>query len=338
MKKLFFLSTFLFFSTFTNAQWVQIPPSQIPVLSIFNSVRFINQNIGFVVGTNGKIIKTTDGGNNWVNQSYSNNSFTSVFLTDTNIVYVVGQNGIIIKSTDGGSNWDEQNSYTTSDLFSIFFTDKNTGYIAGYNGTILKTTNSGSTWSLLTSNTTKYLNSIFFTDSVTGFIAGLNIILKTTDAGTSWVQQPSIANLQSIFFVDNNIGFATGYEVNDIYDDYSVIYKTTNAGALWEKIYFDFSSDFLMSVYFSNNLTGYFVGDGPILKTNDGGISWDKQWANGNSSLREVYFVNDTLGFAIGWGCVFKTTNGGENFIEIYNLESNNHFSLYPNPATNSIS
>ena len=32
------------------------------------SVHFVNANVGWIVGGNGTIIQTTDGGNTWVNQ------------------------------------------------------------------------------------------------------------------------------------------------------------------------------------------------------------------------------------------------------------------------------
>ncbi|MBK7856283.1 MAG: T9SS type A sorting domain-containing protein [Bacteroidetes bacterium] len=59
-----------------------------------------------------------------------------------NTGYIVGDNGKILKTIDGGTNWITQTSGTGNWLFSVYFPDATTGHAVGENGTILKTTNS----------------------------------------------------------------------------------------------------------------------------------------------------------------------------------------------------
>ena len=73
------------------------------------------------------------------------NNLNSVFFTAADTGYVVGRDGTILKTTNGGTNWTAQTSGTTNVLNSIYFTDANTGYTVGEIGTILKTINSGTT-------------------------------------------------------------------------------------------------------------------------------------------------------------------------------------------------
>ena len=52
---------------------------------MLESVYFINDNIGYAVGTDNIILKTENGGGNWVLQSVNvktNHQLTSVFFTD----------------------------------------------------------------------------------------------------------------------------------------------------------------------------------------------------------------------------------------------------------------
>ena len=58
----------------------------------------------------------------------------------------MGQFGTILKTTNGGTDWIEQSIKTTNYLASVYFTDSNTGWIVGTNGTILHTTNGGVTF------------------------------------------------------------------------------------------------------------------------------------------------------------------------------------------------
>ena len=96
----------------------------------------------------------------------------------------VGSDGLILRTTDGGTNWIPQTSGTTNFLNDVSFTDANNGTAVGDNGTILRTTNGGTNWAPQTSNTTNNLNGVSFTDANTGTVVGSNsTILRTTDGG-----------------------------------------------------------------------------------------------------------------------------------------------------------
>lgn len=64
----------------------------------------------------------------------------SVFFTTATKGYAVGNGGVILKTTNGGLNWVAETSPTSNWLFSICFPNAATGYIVGENGTILKST------------------------------------------------------------------------------------------------------------------------------------------------------------------------------------------------------
>lgn len=50
--------------TLLYSQWVKQVSNTTETL---NNTHFVNNSIGFAVGNNGTIIKTTDGGTNWTN-------------------------------------------------------------------------------------------------------------------------------------------------------------------------------------------------------------------------------------------------------------------------------
>jgi photosystem II stability/assembly factor-like uncharacterized protein len=72
-----------------------------------------------------------------------NQRINSIFFTNPDTGFLVGRHGNILKTKDGGDNYLVQNSSTTIGLNSVYFTDSNTGYIAGDSGVILKTINGG---------------------------------------------------------------------------------------------------------------------------------------------------------------------------------------------------
>ncbi len=142
-------------------------------------------------------------------------------LTNTNI---------LIKTTNGGLNWINQNPGTTQYLlYDVHFLNDNTGIIAGDNGIILRTVNGGNNWSVINAGTTLDLRSIFVSDPNNIWIAGEYLILKSTDTGFSWFQQYSNNSiyLYDIFLSDLNTGYATGMDFSPIH---GIALKTTNSG------------------------------------------------------------------------------------------------------------
>ena len=120
----------------------------------------------------------------WLNPVPTGNDLKSVYFTNANTGYAVGGNGTIMKTIDGGTNWIRQNSGTAYNIYSVCFTDFNTGYAVGNYGTILKTINGGTDWMTLSSGATNMLLSVYFPSPDIGYIVGYyGTILKTTDGG-----------------------------------------------------------------------------------------------------------------------------------------------------------
>lgn len=84
----------------------------------------------------------------------------------------------------------------------------------------------------------------------------------------------------------------------------------------------------LNDVYFSDNQTGWAVGDdGIIVNTTDGGQTWNTQASGATDKLRAVFFIDSNTGWAVGGmsnKTMLKTTDGGSNW---QSLDANNIFS-----------
>ena len=77
---------------------------------------------------------------------------------------MVGREGTIVRTTNGGATWVAQDSGTTSWLNGVSMTDENTGTAVGDEGTILRTTDGGATWVRQNSGTQNSLNGVSMTD------------------------------------------------------------------------------------------------------------------------------------------------------------------------------
>ena len=96
----------------------------------------------------------------WQNPLPQGNWLFGVSFTDANNGTAVGWYGTILRTTDGGQNWVIQPSGilgTKIGLYGVSFTDANTGTAVGgvLNATILRTTDGGANWVSQRSGTTK---------------------------------------------------------------------------------------------------------------------------------------------------------------------------------------
>lgn len=101
---------------------------------------YLNNNwSGWVVGNNGTILKTINGGEAWTAQpSGTTANLRDVHFVNANRGWVVGDGGVILTTTDGGATWTPEASGVTVNLRGVFFVNENTGIAVGDNGTILK--------------------------------------------------------------------------------------------------------------------------------------------------------------------------------------------------------
>ncbi len=96
-------------------------------------------------------------------------------------------------------------------------------------------------------------------------------VLLSSDGGQSWTQSPvpTRSLLTSVFFFDDNNGWAVGHD--------TVILRTIDGGETWTKVYFDPADQRpLFGVLFTDVNNGMAVGAyGLYMISSDGGQSWE---------------------------------------------------------------
>lgn len=114
------------------------------------SVDFVNDYEGYILLSNGKLLKTVNEGREWMPFSQLPTTFSgkisSTDFISLDIGYAVGEDGIILKTEDGGKTWGKQNSGVKSFLHKVAATDEKKVWAVGEDETVLETTNGGETW------------------------------------------------------------------------------------------------------------------------------------------------------------------------------------------------
>lgn len=223
------------------------------------------------------------------------------------------------------AQWVNQPAPSGFNIFSCSFPSAQTGYVCGYGNLILKTTNGGNNWSDISfPGTADNLETVWFLNDNTGFIGSTNdTLMFTTNGGASWSRHfYAGSDVHRIFFINSTTGWLSSTN----------LYKTTNAGVNWSLAAGGNTEDF----YFINETTGwkttYSGGSSTLLKTTNGGSSWNAIHTTSNfRALYSVKFINENTGWVSGYReYIAATTNGGVNWVQqrdmdnsvgLYNIE-----------------
>jgi len=198
-----------------------------------NDIWFINENVGWAVGTGidqAKIIRTADVGENWEEdwrdpkpayyQGDLYGLFSVCFVSDTT-GWAIGEAGLMVKYSNK-DGWQEQSSVTDLPLNKVFFSDEHHGWIAGgysndndFYPLLLKTIDDGESWQEI-ENVNYLINDIYFENNQHGWAVGADsnsqgVILESLDGGNSWNVQIEdlIGPLTALHFKDS-YGWAVG--------------------------------------------------------------------------------------------------------------------------------
>jgi photosystem II stability/assembly factor-like uncharacterized protein len=197
--------------------------------SQLNSSYFINDNTGYISVNNfaesgTDIIKTTNGGNNWIVLYKTTFKLNDIYFIDINTGWGCSQGGIIYKTTNSGLNWNIISTTVTNTLNSLHFPNNLTGFVCGNSGLVMKTTNGGLNWNILSLGTVNNLYSIKFSNISNGCAAGTNgARFITLNGGLNWLSQTESASIglntvsyssSNIFYTGGNYSYIAGCDIS----------------------------------------------------------------------------------------------------------------------------
>lgn len=279
----------------------------------FYAIKFFNQSTGYVIGSDGILLKNISGSANWINiPTNTTRDLYAMHFFDVNTGYIAGDGGLILYTSTAGTSWTSVATNNGYAFRSITFINQNTGFAAGDHGELFKTTSGITGWQPYTVTTTN-LRYIYFYDSLTGYVCGdSGKVLKTTNCGTNWrVLTAGTENLYSVSFINALTGYMTA-RLGSM--------KTTDGGNTWSSFQVGYAGEENI-VKFVNANTGYVCGkNGPISRTINGGQVW-QPWCSyqlfyGNK-FNDISIVDSATSYVCG-------ANGW--VIKCYGTDNQNQF------------
>ncbi len=263
-------------------------------------------------------------------------------------VVACGENGKILKTTNGGDSWTVKFEKEGYDMVHVAFANEQVGYACGdscywdvyhHKGIIVKTTDGGETWQELPNTNFVYLehpdfqrtNDLFVVDAETFYLLTAdNLLWKTTDSGQSFVCSASFEPLGRIVHCELYFKDETGYLVainSDCVTPGMHIYKTTDSGQNWDEVYFNEYIDHTVATHFFDEnhveLFGNFnLYQYNLMVTEDGfetvsylHVATPIMTAYGFGNVSHSKFTSDTYGCVLMGMTLDKGSNETNPFI-----------------------
>lgn len=256
--------------------------------------------------------------------------FLSVFFFDS-------KNGLAItfleikQTADSGKTW--KTIYQDEDLYftTLIFTDEQNGWVVGSDGDIplvLKTNDKGEHWQRIDfdENTLNDLDNKFnnffnicFTQTGKGWIVGDGGIVEVLTNESVWKISNIVSTQESIFSVDcKETGevWAVGRK--------STVFNNKNG---WVKQ--EIEGEYLLTKVKSagNNiwiLGGELNSQGILLKSQDGGESWENNTPESANTLFDIVFRGNQ-GWLVGAnGNIFNSNDFGNSWVKVTSPTQNN--------------
>lgn len=309
-----------------TGQWIA---QQSGVLSRLLGVFFADRNQGWIVGSNGLLLTTTNSGATWERQAALNREvLRDVYFLDPQRGFVLGEYTIfnrpasdmpkgrafLLASDDSGKHWknidlindelkaDDPRQYNGAGIVRLVFVDDRTGWACGEAGVMLVTRDAGQTWQRQSLPIHKLFFDVSALDESNAWtVGGGGIALRTVDGGKNWNEQITgvTKTLRGVHFIDSKRGWAVGSD--------GTIIATTNGGNRWQPQTSGCTEN-LHTVYFTSRTEGWAAGErGVLLHTTDGGARWERVLLKTRADLTRLFFIAPDCGWVIGTnGAIFK--------------------------------
>jgi len=304
MKKCVLISAIFLFIQFSFSQNQMVwDPQKSGTSKQLNDLHFIDDQFGWVVGNEGVILKTLDGGHSWLNISIEiNEQLRGVYFLNLDTGWVIGgdplQSAVILRTTDGGRSWENLS---------------------------------------LVSEGEPILRDVHFKNYNKGWVTTIDRVWYTIDGGTSWVEESNGNSSHEKSCREDHIFSSQEFDLNGNMKNMDILwdkdYDRNIISEIWNSDLpdqFDIFNDFF-SIYYINPNKGFGGGEnGKLYKINNGwnpsvdlNYSIDKK---GIGAISSIVFINEKE----GWFNVSQQLKGQTNSL-IYSTV-NNGVNWSPNP------
>ena len=315
---------------------------------IFSDIHFINLNDGYAINSK-KLFKTSNAGIDW--QELELPPRDSEEIANISLFFKDKNHGVIVTSIPSTSTYPEI-LYTSNGgiTWEGISNDKrylrdakisSTGDIYAFSSrSIYKTSDEGNTWNTFDISRGWIHSDVEISNNDVITVAELiddglyldSHIFMSADNGITWkdIDMTFDRNIESIFFFDENVGFASMR---------GELYKTMDGGENWNVSYTYDEQLIATNISFSDLNHGVFQIGEAFYTTSDGGENWNVEFCSNDQYIRDIQSINGENYAALSSGFYKNEKNPDFDCTEIvstYYTELED-LKIYPNPFVDEI-
>ena len=257
--------------------WRQV---SVPTRAMLTGVYFHDRNLGWAVGHDAVILKTTDGGTSWRRVNHDPDLEMPLFdivFSDADHGMAMGAYGLVLVTDDGGENWTEQ-------LMSI----SDLGADEDEAGSDDEDPDDGSAWAVDESAADFHLNKIVTTTGGRYYVAAeAGQVYRSDDGGKEWFRLPSdyLGSFFGAVALDHDDLLVFGLRGN--------MFRTQDGGATWREIETPVEITLTEGAVMDDGTIVVVGMSGTVLVSSDGGESFDLVQQSNRKALMQVLPAGD---------------------------------------------
>ena len=268
-------------------------------------------------------------------------------FSDANNGVIVGRNGALARTADGGATWVPLSEYPvertgteTTDITCIDFMDSSNGIAAGYNKRYWLTDNGGQSWSAYEFPAGGGTDAVEFPTASVGYALSQNsgqtlAVMKSTNGGAdfSTLAHPldDTYYARDLVAPTTQVVWAVGAYEDASNDQWAWVMRSSDGGSTFATQTIDISgpvSGEMSTIFALDANTAWIAGEvEDIYYTTDGGATWTAQTNPSGITINDMHFVDANNGWAVGrsWSGtgILQTTDAGANWsaVDLSGLE-----------------
>jgi photosystem II stability/assembly factor-like uncharacterized protein len=253
--------------------WSNIRP-QLPYCSCtLRRVRFSDSENGWIVGDDGTMLVTNNGGRTWTKASGDAITGANLYgiASSGNTLVAIGAAGTVLASLDGGTTWARRTQGLQTHFRKVFVDERtNVIWVAGGDGTLVKSKDLGETWTIVSVGVTAKLRDVLMIDRGYGWAVGDVVARATHNGGVTWTAMEGIAPEILTRVQANDSG-----GVSVVSSEAKTRYLSSDFGQHWENVPWDVNFYATDALFLSDMKQGCVAGNSSEIRcTTDGGVSW----------------------------------------------------------------
>lgn len=253
-------------------------------------------------------------------------SLNSVSGVNDNIAWVCGNAGRVLRTNNGGINWINATGTGipgTLDLYNIFAIDSTTALVTGSNTTayVYRSTNGGLTWVQVFTQSGGFMNAIWMTSPLIGVMYGDPVgsrwsLWRTTNGGVNWDSTGMFVAQAGAEAGWNNALFVSGTNVWFGTNNSRVYYSPLNGlTGTWQVQSTTQASSY--AIWFNTTTSG-MLGGAQLMATNNSGVNWTAVTSPGSGNVTGITGSATNWWFTRQATSIYRTTDNGTTFTTDY--------------------